>query len=97
MIVLDEKDITVDGATCDLPGVSLQQWGRDGFCDYSPGSCFAKNLKWFQAYNEEAAKANRTPPYAVTHAQNGISQTVIAFKECTCFMPANKTSPGAYF
>ncbi|CDI74841.1 EF hand family protein, related [Eimeria praecox] len=67
MIVLDEKDVTVDGATCDLPGVSLQQWGRDGFCDYSPGSCFAKNLKWFQAYNEEVAKTGRTPPYALEY------------------------------
>lgn len=67
MIVLDEQHVTVDGSTCDLPGVSLQQWGRDGFCDYAQGTCFAKNLKWFHEYNEQAAELGRTPLYAVTH------------------------------
>ncbi|CDJ60479.1 hypothetical protein, conserved [Eimeria maxima] len=67
MIVLDENSVTVDGSVCDLPGVSLLQWGRDGFCDYKPGTCFAKNLKWFNAFNEEAAKASRPPPYALQY------------------------------
>ncbi|CDJ50873.1 hypothetical protein, conserved [Eimeria brunetti] len=67
MIVLDEKHVTIDGSTCDLPGVSLQQWGREGFCDYAAGSCFAKNLKWFQEYNEAATQAGQPPPYALDY------------------------------
>ncbi|XP_026194361.1 hapless 2 [Cyclospora cayetanensis] len=67
VLVLDEQNVSVDGSQCDLPGVSLQQWGRDGFCDYAPGSCFAKNLNWFHAYNEAATQAGRDPLYALTY------------------------------
>ncbi|KAL8438149.1 hypothetical protein ACSSS7_000436 [Eimeria intestinalis] len=54
VLVLGEEDVSVDGSNCDRPGVSLEQWGRDGFCDYKAGSCFAKNLKWFHEYNKSA-------------------------------------------
>ncbi|KAL8440611.1 hypothetical protein Efla_005530 [Eimeria flavescens] len=67
VLILGENDVTVDGSKCDLPGVSLEQWGRDGFCDYQPGSCFSKNLKWFHKYNESATAEGRNPPYALEY------------------------------
>ncbi|KAL8443595.1 hypothetical protein Emag_005873 [Eimeria magna] len=69
VLVLSEEDVSVDGSKCDRPGVSLEQWGRDGFCDYKAASCFAKNLKWFYDYNQSAVNASRTPQYAVMLAQ----------------------------
>ncbi|KAL8274285.1 hypothetical protein Esti_001796 [Eimeria stiedai] len=67
VLVLGEEDVSVDGSKCDRPGVSLEQWGRDGFCDYKAGSCFAKNLKWFYEQNQAEVKAGRNPRYAIQY------------------------------
>ncbi|KAL8451361.1 hypothetical protein Emed_002026 [Eimeria media] len=67
VLVLGEEDVSVDGSKCDRPGVSLEQWGREGFCDYKAGSCFAKNLKWFYDYNQTSVNATRDPEYALRY------------------------------
>lgn len=64
-LVIPGNMVTVDGSECDKPGVSLQQWGRDGFCKYTAGNCFAKNLKWFYEYNVQATNSGADPVYAV--------------------------------